>query len=109
MPTRIAIDLLKSLIKAAKPKELSKILPYTSTQIEKLTAPLVLDGKPKKDAKCFLNPIVFFVTDEEKKIIEEAISKLAEQVKGEKTEAAKWTAALMILIEYFLKVKPIKK
>lgn len=96
------IDLLKSLIKAATPKELAKILPCTSTQIERLTNLQMPDGKSKKDAKCFYNPIVFYVTDEQKKIIEKAISKLAEQVKGEKTEAAKRTAALMILIQYFI-------
>jgi len=97
------IVLLKSLIKTATPKELAKILPCTSVQIKKLTELKMPDGKSKKDGKCLFNSIVFFVTDEEKKIIEEAISKLAEQVKDEKTKAAKRTAALMILIEYFIK------
>ncbi|GAG31077.1 unnamed protein product [marine sediment metagenome] len=78
-------------------------MPCTPAQIKKLTDLKMPDRKSKKDAKPLFNSIVFFVTDEEKKIIEEAISKLAEQVKGEKTKAAKRSAALMILIEYFIK------
>ncbi len=36
-------------------------------EIKKLTEIKMPDGKSKKDAKCFLNPIVFFVTDKEKR------------------------------------------
>ena len=97
------IDLLKSLIKKATPEGLAKILPCTPAQIKKLTELKMPTAPAKMKAKYLFNAIVFFVTDEEKKIIEKAISKLAEQVKGEKTKTAKRSAALMILIEYFIK------
>jgi hypothetical protein len=45
---------------------------------------------------------VFFVTDVQKEKIDKAISSLSEQVKEEKSKAAKNAAALTVLAEYYL-------
>lgn len=96
------INLLKSLVKKQTPKELAKMLNATAPQIERTTTLTIEKAKKGKKEACYLNPMVFFVTDKQKKIIEQAMSSLAEQVKDEKTQAAKNTAALIVLVEYFL-------
>jgi len=94
------IDLLKSLSKEMKPAKLAKVLLQTESQIEKL---LNLEMKVgKSDKKCFWNPMVFFVNDVQKEKIEKAISLLGENVKDEKTKAAKRAAALTVLAEHYL-------
>jgi len=98
------INLLRLLTKDTTAKELSKLLPYTTKQIEQLVdlRKIVSTGELKKNAKGFLNTLVFFVTDKQNKVIEKAISKLGEQVKDIKTKAAKRAAALTVLAEYFI-------
>jgi hypothetical protein len=46
--------------------------------------------------------MVFFVTDIQKEKIDRALSSLSEQVKDEKSKAAKNAAALTVMAEYLI-------
>jgi len=94
------IDLLKCLLKDMSSAELGKVLLQTKMQVEKLTNFKLPKGK--KGTKSFLNSLVFFLTDKQKGTVEKAFSLLTEQVKDEKTEAAKKAASLVVLAEYFI-------
>jgi ParB-like chromosome segregation protein Spo0J len=95
-------NLLKYLSGEIKPDKLSKVLLQTETQIKRLLNLKIKVGEYGKDGKHTLNPMVFSVTDEQKGKIEKAISGLSEQVKEEKTKAAKRAAALVVLAEHYL-------
>jgi ParB-like chromosome segregation protein Spo0J len=94
------VGLLKYLSAEIKPKMLAKILLQTETQINKLMNLKMKAGKA--NGKCFLNTLVFFVNEVQKEKIEKALSSLSEQVKDEKTKAAKRAAALTVLAEFYL-------
>jgi len=67
------ISLLKGLKKRMETRELAKLLPVTAKQIERLTNMRMPSAPVRSDGVSFLMPMVFFVTDEQKRIIEEAI------------------------------------
>ena len=92
------LTLFRRLSETFKTKELSKLLPQTSRQIEQLVN-LKMPTAPAVNTGNFLNPVVFFVTDEQKRIIEDAIS-LAED-KNDKPKAARRAAALVRIIQFF--------
>jgi len=67
------LELLKKLKAEFNQKELSKLLPYTKKQIEKLTnLKQLIPGKCVGDID-FAKPLVFFVSDSQHKNIERAI------------------------------------
>jgi ParB/RepB/Spo0J family partition protein len=67
------IELLRKLTVQMKPAQLAKLLPQTAGQIERLTN-LKLNSVPVKlKADNFAVPFVFFVTKQQKKIIEKAM------------------------------------
>jgi ParB/RepB/Spo0J family partition protein len=90
--------LLKRLNETFKTRELSKLLPQTSKQIEQLVN-LKVPAAPAIATDNFLNPLVFFVTDEQKQIIEDATS-LAED-KNDKPKAVRRAAALVRIVQFF--------
>jgi len=102
------LELLKRLNKRMESGELSKLLPQTAKQIERLTN-LKMPSMPAKTiAKCFSNPMVFFVNDAQQETIENALS-LAQESRSEivrrayaKTKAAKRAAALTHIAGEFL-------
>jgi ParB family chromosome partitioning protein len=95
------LNLLKRLNKKINADELSKLLPQTAKQIERLTN-LKMPSMPAKTiAKCFSNPMVFFVNDTQQETIEEALSS-AQELGDEKTKAAKRAAALAYIAGEFL-------
>ncbi len=96
------LALLKRLNKKLAARELAKLLPQTTKQIEQLTN-LKLPSVPATPppATCFANPLVFFVNDTQQQIIEQALS-LAQVCENEKTRAAKRAAALTIIAQKFL-------
>jgi len=101
------LNLLKRLNKRMESAELAKLLPQTAKQIEQLTN-LKMPSTPVTDAKCFSNPMVFFVNDAQQGTIENALS-LAEESRSEivkmayaKTKAAKRAAALAQIAGDFL-------
>lgn len=75
------ISLLKKLSKKMNARELSKLIPQTPGQIKRLVnlripkapAKIPSDKWAKPSLAGFANPLVFFVTDEQKKVIEEAL------------------------------------
>jgi hypothetical protein len=102
------LELLKRLNKRMELGELSKLLPQTAKQIERLTN-LKMPSRPAETiAKCFSNPMVFFVNDAQQETIEKALS-LAQESRSEivkmayaKTKAAKRAAALAQIAGEFL-------
>jgi len=100
------LKLLKRLNKKMATGELSKLLPQTAKQIEHLTNLKRPSAPAKMSAKCFANPLVFFVNDTQQEQIERALS-LVEEPKAEITDAAKRAAALTHIAGYFLKQKLI--
>ena len=70
------IELLKKLTQRMATAQLAKLLPQTAKQIERLVN-LKLNSVPVKvNAENFAVPVVFFVTAEQKDIVERAIEKL---------------------------------
>ena len=69
------LALLKKLFKESNTKQLSELLPFNSGQIERYRN-LKLPNKPAKQKKDnFAEPLIFFVDNKQKKIIEQAIQK----------------------------------
>ncbi len=95
------LKLLKRLNKKLEAAELAKLLPQTKKQIERLTNLRMPSVPTKTDAKCFSNPLVFFLNDKQQQIVENALS-LADENKNEKTKAAKRAAALTHIAQYFV-------
>lgn len=67
------ISLLKKLSKKMNARELSKLIPQTPGQIKRLVNLRIPKSPAKIPSDKFANPLVFFVTDEQKKVIEEAL------------------------------------
>ena len=99
-------ELIKSLSEKFSSKELAKLLPDTKTAIERLkditkSLPQLVD-----DAKVFLNTLVFFLNDEQIKIVEAALEKAMpakgttcpERSRGKSEKAA--TAVTIIAKDY---------
>jgi hypothetical protein len=93
------LSLLTRLNRSIQSRELAKLLPMNSKQIERLVN-LKMPSVPKVTS-CFASPLVFFVDDEQRKIIQEALL-LAGQKKEIKISAARNAAALTIIAEEYL-------
>jgi ParB-like chromosome segregation protein Spo0J len=100
------LKLLKRLNKTIVTGELAKLLPQTAKQIERLINLKRPSVPAKMNAKCFANPLVFFVNDKQQQQIEKALS-LVEEPKAKMTKAAKRAAALTHITGYFLNSKLI--
>jgi ParB-like chromosome segregation protein Spo0J len=102
------LKLLNRLNRRTEVAKLSKLLPQTARQLERLTNLKIPRVPAEITAKCLLNPMVFFVNDDQQKIIEEALSAVEgpqkEIVKPAyaKTTAANRAAALAHIAGYFL-------
>ena len=102
------LKLLKRLNQRLESGELSKLLPLKRAQIERLADLKLPRGPAKIDTKSFVNPMVFFLSDEQQQIVEEALS-LAEQKPGcgsrgtgHKTKAARRAGALACVAQCFI-------
>ena len=92
---------LGRLDRRMSPAELAKLLPQSRTQIERLTKIGTQELSAVKPAKVeFAAPLVFFVSDEQKKTIESALSAVRQR-SGGKTRAEKNAAALASIAECF--------
>jgi len=98
------IALLKKLAARLETKQLSRLLPYPAKQLERLAA---LDIKALKQSQqtnrageCFVNPLVFFVSDEQKQAIETALELAGTDIKAD-TKAAKRATALTLIAGSF--------
>jgi hypothetical protein len=97
------IELLKELTKRMGTIELSKILPQTAKQIDRLINLKLPDVLIKADAGQFAIPVVFFVTAEQNKIIEEALSTVTTQ--PGQTKAQQRASSLTKIAERFLRIE----
>ncbi|HIJ53807.1 MAG TPA: ParB N-terminal domain-containing protein [Planctomycetes bacterium] len=102
------LNLLKRLNKKMATGELSKLLPQTTKQIEQLTNLKRPSAPAKMSAKCFANPLVFFVNDRQQEQIEKALS-LIEEPKAEMTNASKRAAALADIAQVFFNIKKLNR
>ena len=102
------LKLLERLSKRFEFRELAKLLPQTAKQIERLTNLKRPSAPAQMNAKCFANPLVFFVNDKQQEQIEKALSlvestgRLTAEPKAEMTRAAKRAAALAQIAGHFL-------
>lgn len=95
------IALLERLNSRIKSAELAKLLPQTAKQIERLTD-LKLPKMPAKVSPgAFAKPMVFFVTEEQQGVIEEALS-LAVRDDCKETAARRRAAGLAMMAENFI-------
>jgi hypothetical protein len=102
------LKLLKRLNKKMSTGELTKLLPQTAKQIERLTH-LKKPGAPAKiNANSFANPLVFFVNDTQQQQIERALL-LVEEPKAKMTKAAKRAAALAHIAQIFFNMKKLNR
>ncbi|MHC4494861.1 MAG: ParB/RepB/Spo0J family partition protein [Planctomycetota bacterium] len=102
------LALLSRLSKQRQTGDLAKLLPATRRQIERLSR-LKISNCRTAIEKCnsqirtgkskFANPLVFFVNDEQKEIIENALT-VAREARGGKTKAARNAAALAFIAQH---------
>jgi ParB-like chromosome segregation protein Spo0J len=103
------INLIKNLSEKFSSRELSRLLPDTKQTLEKLkdiTKPL--EGF-KDNPKLFLNSLVFFLNDEQLKIVETALEKASQQSperKRQETKSEKLTKALTTICLAYRVVGP---
>jgi ParB-like chromosome segregation protein Spo0J len=95
------LALMSRLNQCEPARDLAKLLPHTANQIHRLAQmhsgriPRIKQVKPT-----FAHPVVFFLNDAQKEILEKALSKVQE-TKGGKTRAAKKAAALTTIARRF--------
>lgn len=93
------LALLRRLNKKMQASQLARLLPQTTKQIEQL-ANMKLPSAPA-DSKVFPTPMVFFLNDEQLRIVEDALF-LAQLDLEQKTKAAKRAAGLTKIARFFL-------
>ncbi len=95
------LAVLRRLNRQMNSRELAKLLPLSRTQIERLTRIGTQELSPVKPARVeFAAPLVFFVSDEQKMMIESALSAVRER-SAAKTRAEKNATALASIAECF--------
>jgi hypothetical protein len=83
-------------------KTLAGMLPGSCRNIERLKDPAKPVDRSEQNAKAFLNPMVFFLTDQQKSTFEEAIkSAISSGAMG--TMAQKKTNAMISIAKSYLK------
>jgi hypothetical protein len=82
-------------------REMAKLLPFSRSQIERLKNIKVPAAPAKINTKSFAVPIVFFLTDAQQKIIEQALASARESYN--ETKAARNAAALTEMARCFNK------
>lgn len=93
--------LLKRLAKRRGASEVSKLVLQSAKQIERLVNLKGPSRAAKVRARRFANPVVFFVTDEQQRIVEDTLLS-ASNGTGEKHKAGKRAAGLVRIAEHFI-------
>jgi len=96
------LALLERINRDMHAREMAKLLPFTRSQIEKLRNIKVPSAPAKINVKSFAVPMVFFLSDAQHQIVEQALS-LAGKTLSEKTKAARNAAALTEMAQYFIR------
>ncbi len=102
------LKLLKRLNQKMATGQLAKLLPQTAKQIERLTNLKKPGATVKMNAKCFVNPLVFFVNDTQQQQIERALS-LVEETEAGMSKAAKRADALAHIAQYFFNMRKLNR
>jgi len=95
------LKLLRRLNKRFNARELAKLLPQTAVQIERLAGLHLPRAPAKLSAEDMFYPLVFFVNDEQRLAVEEALSLAAQRQSG-RSRAAMKSAALTAIAQHFL-------
>ncbi len=93
--------LFKRLNQRMEAGALSKLLPHTARQIERLVSMKMPSVAANVDMKCFANPMVFFLTDEQTALVEKALS-LAERKGDGKNRAVRRADSLVRMLKNFI-------
>jgi ParB-like chromosome segregation protein Spo0J len=96
------LALLERINREMNAREMSKLLPFTRSQIEKLKHIKIPSAPAKIDVKSFAVPMVFFLSGTQQQTVKQAMS-LASESHVEKTKAARNAAALTKMAQYFIK------
>jgi len=95
------LKVLKRLSKKFQANELAKILPQTAKQIERLGNLKRPSGGAKIRAGCFASAMVFFLSDAQKQVVEQALS-LATEPGDKKAGAVRNAMAVVKMAESFI-------
>lgn len=93
--------LLKRLAEKMETKQLAKILPHPSTQLDRLIS---LGSKLPQahESPAFANTMVFVLSDEQQQVVEKAISVVQETREMKEPRAARRAAAITYIAKQFL-------
>ncbi|HIJ72455.1 MAG TPA: ParB N-terminal domain-containing protein [Planctomycetes bacterium] len=95
------LKLLRRLNTRYEARELSRLLPQTKLQIEKLLNFKAVQPPAVTSLKPFAQPMVFFLSEAQQEVVEKALSLALEKV-GEKNKAARRAAALAKIASGYL-------
>jgi ParB-like chromosome segregation protein Spo0J len=96
------LALLERINRDMHAREMAKLLPFTRSQIEKLRNIKIPSAPAKIDVKSFAVPMVFFLSDSQQQMVEQALSLACESL-AEKGKAARNAAALSKMAQCFIK------
>jgi len=100
------LTVLNRLNRRMRSTEMTKVLPFSRTQIERLAEIGTRRLPPIKPARAkFADPLVFFVDSGQKKIIENALSLAREKSVGRTKAETNATALALIAEQFNLKLK----
>jgi len=94
------LELLKRLNKRYAAKELSKLLPQTKKQIEKLLNFKAVQAPAVTSVKPFAQPMVFFLSEAQREVVDKAVSLAREKVDGDSKAAKRASALVKIASDY---------
>lgn len=110
------LALLKRLNHSAfsgRTAELAKFLPQTASQIKRLTKFNISDCRKaiENHKSLALNPLVFFLNDEQQAVLEKAMSAAMSKIEENRSKAIKNAAVLTYIAQNFIKSLdlPVKK
>jgi ParB-like chromosome segregation protein Spo0J len=95
------LALLRQLSQRRQPRDLSKLIPQTQQQIERLLAAKRLPRPTPQPAAPFATAIAFFLNETQRPIVEQALSLAMEQTDAE-SQAARRAAALTRMAQTFI-------
>jgi len=95
------LALLKRLNRKMHAREMAKLLPFTRSQIERLKNLKVPSAPVNISVKSFAVPMVFFLSDDQQKIVARALASVRES-QNENTKAAGNAAALTYIAQRFI-------
>jgi len=95
------LALLARINRNMQAREMAKLLPFTRSQIERLKNLKVPSAPANISVKSFAVPMVFFLSDDQQKIVARALASVRES-QNEKTKAAGNAAALTYIAQRFI-------